>query len=157
MNNNFEPPIFELAAPGRIGVSLPECDVPTTALPAHLLRSDELNELPELSETEVIRHFTRISQRNMCIDTTMYPLGSCTMKYNPKIHEEAARMPGFANAHPLQPAYMSQGVLRLMYELQRDLGEISGFDAVSLQPAAGAQGAGSSGSGSDHSQVSGSS
>jgi glycine dehydrogenase subunit 2 len=140
MNNNFEPPIFELAAPGRIGVSLPECDVPTTALPAHLLRSDELNELPELSETEVIRHFTRISQRNMCIDTTMYPLGSCTMKYNPKIHEEAARMPGFANAHPLQPAYMSQGVLRLMYELQRDLGEISGFDAVSLQPAAGAQG-----------------
>ena len=92
MNNSYEPPIFELAAPGRIGVSLPECDVPTTALPAHLLRSDELNELPELSETEVIRHFTRISQRNMCIDTTMYPLGSCTMKYNPVVSSSASRL-----------------------------------------------------------------
>lgn len=140
MNHTYEPPLFELAAAGRIGVSLPACDVPTTPLPSHLLRSDELNELPELSETEVIRHFTRISQRNMCIDTTMYPLGSCTMKYNPKIHEEAARIPGLAGAHPLQPAALSQGALRLMYELQRDLAEISGFDAASLQPAAGAQG-----------------
>ena len=138
--STFEPPIFELAAPGRIGVSLPACDVPTTELPAHLLRSDELNELPELSETEVIRHFTRISQRNMCIDTTMYPLGSCTMKYNPKINEEAARIPGLAAVHPLQSAALSQGALRLMYELQHDLGEISGFSDVSLQPAAGAQG-----------------
>ena len=138
--NTFEPPIFELAAPGRIGASLPNCDVPETPLPAHLLRKDALNELPELSETEVIRHFTRISQRNMCIDTTMYPLGSCTMKYNPKINEEAARIPGLAMAHPLQPAELSQGALRLMYELQLMLGEISGFSAVSLQPAAGAQG-----------------
>jgi glycine dehydrogenase subunit 2 len=140
MNHTYEPPLFELAASGRIGVSLPASDVPETPLPSHLLRSDELNELPELSETEVIRHFTRISQRNMCIDTTMYPLGSCTMKYNPKIHEEAARIPGLAGAHPLQPAALSQGALRLMYELQRDLAEISGFDAASLQPAAGAQG-----------------
>ena len=140
MNHTNEPPLFELAASGRIGVSLPASDVPETPLPSHLLRSDELNELPELSETEVIRHFTRISQRNMCIDTTMYPLGSCTMKYNPKIHEEAARIPGLAGAHPLQPAALSQGALRLMYELQRDLAEISGFDAASLQPAAGAQG-----------------
>lgn len=138
--NTFEPPIFELAAPGRIGVSLPASDVPETALPSHLLRSDDLNELPELSETEVIRHFTRISQRNMCIDTTMYPLGSCTMKYNPKINEEAARMAGLATVHPLQPAALSQGALRLMHELQYMLGEISGFEAVSLQPAAGAQG-----------------
>ncbi|MFN5936122.1 MAG: aminomethyl-transferring glycine dehydrogenase subunit GcvPB, partial [Roseiflexaceae bacterium] len=112
MNHTYEPPLFELAASGRIGVSLPASDVPETPLPSHLLRSDELNELPELSETEVIRHFTRISQRNMCIDTTMYPLGSCTMKYNPKIHEEAARIPGLAGAHPLQPAALSQGALR---------------------------------------------
>ena len=115
--NTFEPPIFELAAPGRIGASLPACDVPETPLPTHLLRKDDLNGLPELSETEVIRHFTRISQRNMCIDTTMYPLGSCTIKYNPKINEEAARIPGLAMVHPLQPAELSQGALRLMYEL----------------------------------------
>ena len=138
--SNYEPPIFEIAAPGRIGVSLPACDVPEVALPSNLLRSDELTEMPELSEFDVIRHFTRISQRNMCIDTHMYPLGSCTMKYNPKINEEAARMPGLATVHPLQPVNLSQGALRLMHELQHDLGEISGFAAVSLQPAAGAQG-----------------
>jgi glycine dehydrogenase subunit 2 len=96
--------------------------------------------MPELTEPEVIRHFTRISQRNYCIDTGFYPLGSCTMKYNPKIHEEVARYPGFAAAHPLQDAALSQGALRVMYELQQLLAEIAGFDAVSLQPAAGAQG-----------------
>ncbi|MDZ4718745.1 MAG: aminomethyl-transferring glycine dehydrogenase subunit GcvPB [Roseiflexaceae bacterium] len=136
----YEAPIFELSNPGKIGVNLPELDVPTADLPTALLRSDQLAKLPELTEPEVIRHFTRISQRNMCIDTNFYPLGSCTMKYNPKIHEEAARLAGFGDAHPLQGEALSQGALRLMYELQHYLGEISGFDAVSLQPAAGAQG-----------------
>jgi glycine dehydrogenase subunit 2 len=96
--------------------------------------------MPELTETEVIRHFTRISQRNYHIDTGPYMLGSCTMKFNPKLHEEVARYAGFAGAHPLQGDELSQGALRLMYELQELLGEISGFEAVSLQPAAGAQG-----------------
>ena len=138
--NTYEPPLFELSSPGKYGANLPELDVPVADLPTDLLRQDDLADFPELSEPEVIRHFTRISQRNFCIDTGMYPLGSCTMKYNPKIHEEAARLPGFAGAHPLQDESLSQGALRLMYELQRDLAEISGFDAVSLQPAAGAQG-----------------
>jgi glycine dehydrogenase subunit 2 len=138
--NTYEPPIFELSSPGKQGANLPELDVPAADLPADLLRQDDLTGFPELSEPEVIRHYTRISQRNFCIDTGMYPLGSCTMKYNPKIHEEAARMPGFAAIHPLQDADLAQGALRLIYELQNDLAEMSGFDAVSLQPAAGAQG-----------------
>src|SRR5690349_16189666 len=138
--NTYDPPIFELSGRGKIGVNLPKLDVPEAALPGDLLRQDDLAAMPELTEPEVMRHFTRISQRNFCIDTGMYPLGSCTMKFNPKIHEEAARYPGFAGAHPLQDVALSQGALRLMYELQQMLGEISGFDAVSLQPAAGAQG-----------------
>lgn len=138
--NTYEPPLFELSAPGKHGANLPEIDVPRADLPANLLRQDDLADFPELTEPEVIRHFTRISQRNYCIDTGMYPLGSCTMKYNPKLHEEAARLPGFAAIHPLQDTSLAQGALRLMYELQADLAEISGFDAVSLQPAAGAQG-----------------
>ncbi|MBV9790684.1 MAG: aminomethyl-transferring glycine dehydrogenase subunit GcvPB [Chloroflexi bacterium] len=138
--NTYEPPIFELSGPGKIGANLPALDVPETALPQELLRDDDLADFPELSETEVTRHFTRISQRNYCIDTGMYPLGSCTMKYNPKVHEDAARIPGFAQAHPLQDADLSQGALQLMYELQGYLAELSGFDQVSLQPAAGAQG-----------------
>jgi glycine dehydrogenase subunit 2 len=138
--NTYEPPIFELSSTGKYGTNLPALDVPEADLPSHLLRQDDLANMPELTEPEVIRHFTRISQRNFCIDTGMYPLGSCTMKFNPKIHEEVARLPGFAGAHPLQDQSLSQGALRLMYELQEMLGEISGFDAVSLQPAAGAQG-----------------
>jgi len=138
--NTYEPPIFELSSPGKYGTNLPELDVPETALPSDLLRQDDLADMPELTEPEVMRHFTRISQRNFCIDTGMYPLGSCTMKANPKIHEEVARLPGFAGAHPLQDQSLSQGALRLIYELQELLGEISGFEAVSLQPAAGAQG-----------------
>ncbi len=138
--NNEEPPIFTYSQPGKIGANLPAAGVETTPLPAELLRQDDLAGFPELTEPEVIRHFTRISQRNYSIDTGFYPLGSCTMKYNPKLHEEAARLPGFAAAHPLQDESLSQGALQLMYELQTYLGEISGFDAVSLQPAAGAQG-----------------
>ncbi|GAB4113094.1 MAG: aminomethyl-transferring glycine dehydrogenase subunit GcvPB [Roseiflexaceae bacterium] len=138
--DTFEPPLFELSGAGKIGVNLPDLDVPVADLPSDLLRADDLAKMPELTEPEVIRHFTRISQRNLCIDTTFYPLGSCTMKFNPKIHEEAARLAGFADAHPLQGDAFSQGALQLMYELQQSLGEISGFDAVSLQPAAGAQG-----------------
>jgi glycine dehydrogenase subunit 2 len=137
---NHEPPIFELSGPGKYGVNLPDADVPETALPAALLRKDGLAGMPELTETEVTRHYTRISQRNFCIDTGMYPLGSCTMKYNPKVHEEAARLPGFAFVHPLQDEQGSQGALQIMVELQDLLAEIAGFDAVSLQPAAGAHG-----------------
>jgi glycine dehydrogenase subunit 2 len=138
--DTYEPPIFELSARGKIGVNLPQIDVPIAELPQHLLRQDDLEPVPELTETEVMRHFTRISQRNYCIDTGPYMLGSCTMKFNAKLHEEVARYPGFAASHPLQGEALSQGALRLMYELQEMLGEISGFDAVSLQPAAGAQG-----------------
>ena len=138
--DTYEPHLYELSAPGKHGANLPDLDVPETPLPAALLRQDDMNDFPSLTEPEVIRHYTRISQRNYAIDTGFYPLGSCTMKYNPKLHEEAARLPGFAAAHPLQDASLSQGALRLMYELQEYLGEISGFDAVSLQPAAGAQG-----------------
>src|SRR6266545_4726308 len=138
--DTYEPPMFELSARGKIGVNLPGLDVPEAALPSDLLRQDDLAVMSELTETEVMRHFTRISQRNFCIDTGMYPLGSCSMKFNPKLHEEVARYAGFAGAHPLQDASLSQGALRLMYELQELLGQISGFEAVSLQPAAGAQG-----------------
>ena len=139
--NTFEPPIFEYSGKGKIGADLPDLDVPEAELPADLLRDDELAGMPELSETEVMRHFTRISQRNFCIDTGMYPLGICTMKYNPKVHEEAARLPGFAAAHPLQDAEQSQGALRLMYRAAGACWARSrALTQVSLQPAAGAQG-----------------
>ena len=133
-----EPTIFELSKPGRTGTSVPEVDVPETEIPAHLVR-DSLN-LPEVSEIDVIRHYTRLSQKNHAIDINFYPLGSCTMKYNPKINELVARLPGFAHIHPLQDPATVQGALEVMYELQEMLGEISGFDAVTLQPAAGAHG-----------------
>ncbi|MBS1249138.1 MAG: putative glycine dehydrogenase (decarboxylating) subunit 2 [Chloroflexi bacterium] len=136
--SNVQPTIFELSAPGRKGVQFPKSDVPTADLPKDFLR-EELP-LPELSEHEVIRHFTNLSQLNHSVDNGFYPLGSCTMKYNPKINEETARLPGFAQIHPLQPAITVQGALGLMYETQKWLGEISGFDAVTLQPAAGAHG-----------------
>ena len=138
--DNYEPHIFELSSPGKYGANLPRLDVPETDLPENLLRQDDLNGFPELTEPEVVRHYTRISRNNASIDTGMIALGSCTMKYNGKLHEEAARYAGFAAAHPLQGDEVSQGALQLMYELQQYLGEISGFDAVSLQPAAGAQG-----------------
>lgn len=130
--------IYDLGAPGRKGVAFPEPDVPLAELPAALLRAEL--PLPEVGELEALRHFTRLSQLNHSILTGFYPLGSCTMKYNPVINEETARLPGFANAHPLQPAEMMQGSLAIMYHLQEWLKEISGMAAVSLQPAAGAQG-----------------
>ena len=133
-----EPTVYELSSAGRIGVRFPEPDVPLAKLPAGLER--ETLPLPELSELDVVRHFTHLSQLNYSIDGGYYPLGSCTMKYNPKINEETARLPGFAFTHPLQPAETVQGNLALMYELQEYLKEISGFAAVSLQPAAGAHG-----------------
>jgi glycine dehydrogenase subunit 2 len=138
--DTYQPPIFEISQPGKHGTNLPTLDVPKAELPASLLRQDDLNDFVELTEPEVMRHYTRISQRNYSIDTGFYPLGSCTMKANPKIHEEVARYAGFAAAHPLQGDALSQGALRIMAELQRDLAEISGFDEASLQPAAGAQG-----------------
>ena len=133
-----EPTIYELSSPGRVGVRFPESDVPRYDPPADLLRSDL--PFPELAEIDVIRHFTHLSAKNYSIDKGFYPLGSCTMKYNPKINEVTAGLPGFAFSHPLQPVETVQGNLYLMYQLQEFLKEISGFNAVSLQPAAGAQG-----------------
>ena len=130
--------IFELSKPGRRGVRFPEADVPATPLPDELLRDDL--DWPEVSEIDVIRHYTRLSQKNHAIDINIYPLGSCTMKYNPKINEAVARYPGFAQIHPYQDEATVQGALELMWELQAMLGEISGFAEVALQPAAGAQG-----------------
>lgn len=133
-----EPTIYELSAKGRTGVNFPKSDVPQTGLPKAFLRKDL--PLPELSELDVVRHFTHLSSLNYCIDGGFYPLGSCTMKYNPKINEATARIPGFALTHPHQPENTIQGNLALMFDLQETLKEISGFSAVSLEPAAGAQG-----------------
>ncbi len=133
-----EPTIYELSSPGRIGVDFPDPDVPRADLPDSLLRAEL--PLPELSEVDVVRHFIKLSTFNYSVDSGFYPLGSCTMKYNPKINEDTARLPGFANLHPLQPIETTQGALVLMYTMQEWLKEISGFDAVSLQPAAGAHG-----------------
>ena len=138
-----EPIVFELGSPGRKAYSLGACDVPEIELET-LLPTDEIRapikELPELTELDVVRHYTRLSQWNFSIDTNFYPLGSCTMKYNPKLNETLARLPGFAGHHPISADEDSQGSLQLMYELQECLKEISGMDHVSLQPAAGAQG-----------------
>lgn len=133
-----EPIIYDLSAPGRSGVNLPAPDVPIAPLPDELLRDDL--PLPEVGELQVVRHFVRLSQLNYSIDTGLYPLGSCTMKYNPKVNEDAARLPGLAQLHPLADPDSCQGAMMLMHELQSWLGEISGFEAVSLTPAAGAQG-----------------
>jgi glycine dehydrogenase subunit 2 len=133
-----EPTVFDLSSPGRVGVEFPEADVPMAELPAGLLRDDL--PLPELAEVDVVRHYLRLSQFNYSVDGGFYPLGSCTMKYNPKIDEDTCRLPGFLFTHPLQPIETVQGNLALMYELQRWLKEVSGFSAISLQPAAGAHG-----------------
>ncbi len=132
------PTVYESSVPGRHGVDLPEPDVPRAELPTAELRED--CGLPELSQLEVVRHYVALSQRNFGVDSGFYPLGSCTMKLNPKINEEIARLPGFADAHPLADPEAAQGNLALMYDLQRWLAEIGGFAAVSLQPSAGAHG-----------------
>ena len=133
-----EPQLCDISVSGRQGISFPIPDVPTYPLPDEFLR-EELP-LPEISELDVIRHSTRLSQLNYSIDTGYYPLGSCTMKYNPKINEETARYPGFALSHPLQPVETVQGNLALMFSLQEMLKEIGGFAGITLQPAAGAHG-----------------
>jgi len=133
-----EPLIFEIGGPGRCAASLPDPDVPLAELPRDYLR-DGLP-LPEVGELDLVRHYVRLSQLNHAVDTGFYPLGSCTMKYNPKMNEAAARLPGFAHTHPYQDACTVQGNLRLIYELQEFLKDITGFAAVSLQPAAGAHG-----------------
>lgn len=137
------PLIFELSTPGRVGYSLPELDVPEMELeellPKDYIRQEEPN-LPEVSELDIVRHFTELSQNNHGIDTGFYPLGSCTMKYNPKINEKVARLPGFSHIHPYQPEETVQGALELMYDLQEHLKEITGMDQVTLQSAAGAHG-----------------
>ena len=135
--------VFELSVPGRVGYSLPDADVPESD-PARLLPASHRRRtppaLPEVSEFDAVRHYTRLSRLNYGVDTHFYPLGSCTMKYNPKLHEDMARLPGFARLHPLTPPEAAPGAVRLMGELAEMLGEIVGMDALSLQPAAGAQG-----------------
>ena len=133
-----EPLMCELSSVGRTGLRFPESDVPKSALPKGFER-DHLA-WPEMSEVDVVRHFTRLSQYNYAIDKGMYPLGSCTMKYNPKINEAVSRLPGFSMIHPLQPIETVQGALMLMYILQEMLKDIGGFTGVTLQPAAGAHG-----------------
>ncbi len=134
----LQPLIYDLSVSGREGVRLPALDVPTTDLPAGFVRGNL--DLPEVSELQVVRHFTKLSELNYAIDRNFYPLGSCTMKYNPKVNEDAARLPGFAHLHPLADGESAQGALALIYQLQEWLGEIAGFPHVSVSPAAGAQG-----------------
>lgn len=135
--------IFEMSKPGRKAYSLPECDVPKKELTA-MINSDYLREespnLPEVSELDAVRHYTQLSQRNYGVDSGFYPLGSCTMKYNPKVNELVAGFPGFTKVHPYQSESSVQGSLELMYSLSEMLAEITGMDQVSLQPAAGAHG-----------------
>jgi glycine dehydrogenase subunit 2 len=137
------PVIFELSTPGRVGTALPDPDVPVqpveALLPASQLRADP-PALPEVSELDVVRHYTRLSHRNFSIDEGFYPLGSCTMKYNPRIHEDVARLAGFSRLHPYAAEEDAQGALALMWELERMLAEVSGMDRVTFQPAAGAHG-----------------
>lgn len=138
--NFCEPLLFKLGGKGRTGITLPR-DLPplkTLEIPEDFLRDDL--PIPELTEQEVVRHFTRLSQWNFCVDTNFYPLGSCTMKYNPRVNEEAASLDGFKNIHPFCPEQHVQGALELMYRLERILAEITGMDHVTLQPAAGAHG-----------------
>jgi glycine dehydrogenase subunit 2 len=143
MHSQDQSLIFEITKPGRVGYSLPEMDIPTVELeqllPEGYIREEE-PELPEVFELDIMRHYTALSNRNHGIDSGFYPLGSCTMKYNPKINENVARFPGFAHIHPLQDESSVQGALELMYDLQEHLIEITGMDEVTLQSAAGAHG-----------------
>src|SRR5690348_9348173 len=141
--NPSEALIFERSSPGKHAYQLPDLDVPAvapaTALGAENVRN-EIENFPEVSEVEAIRHFTRLSTWNYAIEYGMYPLGSCTMKYNPRINEQVARIDGLAWAHPYQPEALAQGSMEIMAHLEAALAAISGMDAVTLQPAAGAQG-----------------
>src|SRR5262249_11529354 len=135
--------LFELSRPGRRCHRLPACDVPVREAMELLPRSDLTSSsppLPEVAESDLIRHYVNLSTRNMSVDTNFYPLGSCTMKYNPKRHERLAALPGMASLHPLQTDESCQGLLGMLWNLQNILAEIAGLPAVSLQPAAGAQG-----------------
>ena len=133
-----EPLLYEISQPGRCGCFLPELDVPDSDIPREFVRKDL--PLPEVSEVDLVRHYIKMSQVNWGVDCGFYPLGSCTMKYNPKVNERASRMPGFVRTHPYQDEATVQGNLQLMFELQEFLAEIGGFANVSLQPAAGAHG-----------------
>ncbi|ANC77835.1 glycine dehydrogenase (aminomethyl-transferring) [Fictibacillus phosphorivorans] len=143
MRTEHQSLIFELSKPGRVGYSIPELDVPEinveSIIPSDYLRTEE-PDLPEVSELQIVRHYTALSNRNHGVDSGFYPLGSCTMKYNPKINEDVARFPGFAHIHPLQDEETVQGAMEMMYRLQTSLAEITGMDEVTLQPAAGAHG-----------------
>ncbi|MBM6617312.1 aminomethyl-transferring glycine dehydrogenase subunit GcvPB [Bacillus suaedaesalsae] len=143
MHNEKQALIFEVSKPGRVGYSLPELDVDTISIeeliPSDYIRTEEA-ELPEVSELDIMRHYTALSRRNHGVDSGFYPLGSCTMKYNPKINENVARFAGFSYVHPLQEEETAQGAMELMYDLQEHLKEITGMDEVTLQPAAGAHG-----------------
>jgi glycine dehydrogenase subunit 2 len=143
MSLEYDKFIFDLSSPGTEGISLPPLDVPDVksddVIPKEILRRGELN-LPMVSEPEVMRHFVALSLKNHHIDKGFYPLGSCTMKYNPKVNEKLARLPGFTDAHPNFPDTLVQGTLQVLYELSEMLKEIAGMDAVTLQPAAGAHG-----------------
>ncbi|MBA4032680.1 MAG: glycine dehydrogenase (aminomethyl-transferring), partial [Planctomyces sp.] len=135
--------IFDLSSPGRRAARLPACDVPVTSLDELIpsrFRAQELLPLPEIAEPDVVRHYVNLSTLNMSVDTHFYPLGSCTMKYNPKRHERLSKLGGIVDVHPYQDADRMQGLLAILYEMQEMLGEIAGLPAVSLQPAAGAQG-----------------
>src|SRR5579863_2212360 len=135
--------IFEKGAPGRRVDTMTAMDVPVEPLenmvPTSMLRKVDAP-LPEVSEIEIVRHYTHLSQRNFGVDTGFYPLGSCTMKYNPKINEDMAVLPCFARIHPLQPESTAQGAIQLIYELEQYLSEIAGMARVTLQPSAGAHG-----------------
>lgn len=135
--------IFEISKPGRFALDLPKSDVPAyemeTLVPANLLRS-KYAELPEVSQPDVVRHYTALSNRNFGVDSGFYPLGSCTMKYNPKVNEDVCRYPGFAEIHPLQDVESIQGALEILYQMELYLAEIAGMDAVTMQPVAGAHG-----------------
>ncbi len=143
VHNENQALIFELSKPGRIGYSLPEMDIPgvelSDLLPAEYIRQEDAD-LPEVSELDIMRHYTALSKRNHGVDSGFYPLGSCTMKYNPKVNENVARYNGFAHLHPLQDESSVQGAMELLYDLQEHLIEITGMDEVTLQPAAGAHG-----------------
>jgi len=138
MKSQMVPLVYEESVPGRVGATLPAPGVPETTVPAELLRADL--PLPELDELGAVRHYTRLSKLNFSIDGQFYPLGSCTMKYNPKMNETAAALPGFRRLHPLADEKDAAGAIALMVELQKSLSAVTGFPAVSLQGAAGAQG-----------------